>query len=1154
MEKNRPLSSLLIAQFFGAFNDNAWKLMVALIAGRSILHTGGLSQADIEAATQTQTSIAFIVFTLPLMLFSLPSSCFADRISKRTIIIVMKGAEVLLMAAATAVLFFAPTAVWLMLFVLALMGIQSAIFSPAKYGILPELLPHQRLSHGNGLLGMWTFFAIIAGTGIAGGLLDIAGDSVWLAGLVLLILSIIGLAASFKVPAVPAAGSHEPLGETVLNAWRSIRGERVLFLTVLGMAFYWTIASLLGQDFLVYSRAVLQCTETETGYILASFVLGVGLGSVLAAKLSASKVESGLIPCGAVGMAIFTVILSVASPAKIDAETATSAYRTFLFLVFPLGISSGLILIPLEALLQWRAPVQRRGSVIALTNVLVFAGILTGSFIAEALSRIGFSSSGILAGAAVIMVAGTAWALRLLPDAFLRFIIVLLTHTVYRLNVVGRRNIPDEGGVLLVPNHVSLVDGLFLLATIDRPVHFLVESTYFHHRLLKPFMKALGAIPISSSGGPRVVLSAMRKAREYLDNGEVVCIFPEGEITRTGMLLPFRRGFDRIVKGRDTAIVPVNLDRVWGSIFSWEGGRFAFKLPRRLPYPVTVSFGTPLAPGTPVEDVRRAVQDLGAAAAVYRKRDRQLLHRAMIGHARREPFRFSCADATRHRISRLQMAAGAVALARKLRIHWRDQTHVGIMLPPSVAGAVVNFAATLSGRVSVNLNYTTGIRGLKSAATQADLKSVVTSREFYEKAGLEIPGDVELIWIEDIAGGIKRIEKLNAFLLAALAPCHLIEIACGCARKISLDDPLTIIFSSGSTGEPKGVVLSHNNVASNVDAVIQVMRTNQKDCLLGILPHFHSFGYMALWLAFKLGMSTVFHPNPLDAAAVGELIQRYRITLLIATPTFLQIYMRRCTPGQFGSLRLVIAGAEKLSQRLALAFEDTFGIRPIEGYGATECSPVIATNALDFRAPGYYQAGTRRGSVGQPLPGVAVRIVDPDREFDPEKSKPLPTGTEGMLVVKGENVMQGYLGRDDLTRNVLKDGWYVTGDIAVVNETGFITITDRRSRFSKIAGEMVPHGRVEEALHEAAGAGEQIFAVTAVPDEKRGERLIVLHKYAEDKIPAVLYKLSSMGLPNLFMPQPDQFLKVDSLPLLGTGKLDLKGLKWIAEEHLGVRR
>lgn len=341
-------------------------------------------------------------------------------------------------------------------------------------------------------------------------------------------------------------------------------------------------------------------------------------------------------------------------------------------------------------------------------------------------------------------------------------------------------------------------------------------------------------------------------------------------------------------------------------------------------------------------------------------------------------------------------------------------------------------------------------------------------------------------------------------------------------------------------------MLSHFNVDANVAALAQSFRTTPADRILGILPLFHSFGFTAtLWFPACQGLSTVFHPNPIDAAAVGQLVERFRVTFLLATPTLLSIWMRRVTPAQFGSLRLVLTGAEKLSEAAANAFHDQFGIRPLEGYGATECAPLIAASTHDFRAPGFWQPGWRRGCVGQPAPGVALRVVDPDT------FALRGPGEEGLLLVRGANVMEGYLGRPDLTAKALRDGWYVTGDLARIDEDGFLAITDRLARFSKIGGEMVPHGRIEEELHRAAGATTPTFAVTALPDEKKGERLAVVHTTSPARVPELLAKLAAAGLPNLFLPRADQFVPVAALPMLGTGKLDLRGVKRLAEAALG---
>ena len=1135
MSPTHPLRGLLVAQFLGAFNDNAWKLIVALLAMKAAAAgTGGAGPAY-EAASQSRTTLSFLVFTLPLMLVSLPAGALADRVSKRTVIIAMKAVEVCLMVAGTLALLASPGDWILPLAVLGGMGVHSGLFSPAKYGILPELLPHERLSWGNGILELTSFLAIIAGSAVGGLLLDLAGRSPWVAGGILATLAACGFLASWAVPRVPPARSEGGVGATIRIAWAAIRSDRVLGLAVQGSILFWAIASLVGQDILVYVKAVLGLRDAMSGLPLAVLAVGTGTGAVLAGKLSSAKVEYGLLPLGAIGLTGVLALLGWWTPGLAGT----------LVLMGLLGVASGLLVVPLNALIQWRAPADRRGAVIALANTFIFGGILLGSLGANALSAAGLSAGQILLAASAVTAAGTAWALWLVPDAFLRLVLVLLTQSLYRLRVVGRNHVPETGGVLLVPNHVSFVDGLLLLASLDRPIRFVVDAGYFHHPLLRPFMRYLGAIPISSAGGPRVILRALRDAGRYLDEGEVVCIFPEGQITRTGMLLPFRRGFERVVKGRAVPIVPVNLDRVWGSIFSYAGGRFLLKLPDRIPYPVTVSFGSPMPAGSPLHEVRRAVQDLGEAAWSLRKADCRPLHRAFVRAMRRHPFQVLCLDATTRPLSRLRALAGAMALARVLAPRWAGQGAVGILLPPSVGGALVNFAATLTGRIAVNLNYTAGRLGMESAARQAELRTVVTSRLFLERAKLELPPGLTPLWADELRGEIGRVKRLTSLLLAVAAPVGLLERLYAAGQPPDVDRTATVIFSSGSTGDPKGVMLSHFNIHANVEAVAQVFAMQRTDRLLGILPFFHSFGYtVTLWLAALRGGSVVYHPTPLEAGPIGELVLRHRVTLLIATPTFLQLYARRCTPEQFGSLRLVLTGAEKLPDRLAQAFEDRFGIRPIEGYGATECAPVIAASGLGFRAPGFYQAGARRGSVGQPLPGIAVRTVDP------ETFEPVPPGTPGVLLVKGPNVMRGYLGREDLTAAVMRDGWYVTGDMAVLEEDGFLRITDRLSRFSKIGGEMVPHGRVEEALHEAAGLQGQSFAVTGIPDEKKGERLAVLHTLDEAAIPALLEQVAAQGLPNLYRPRPDHFIKVDRLPILGSGKLDLREVRRIALERL----
>jgi acyl-[acyl-carrier-protein]-phospholipid O-acyltransferase/long-chain-fatty-acid--[acyl-carrier-protein] ligase len=728
----------------------------------------------------------------------------------------------------------------------------------------------------------------------------------------------------------------------------------------------------------------------------------------------------------------------------------------------------------------------------------------------------------------------------------------LLTHTIYRLRVHDAGRIPAQGAALLVSNHVSYIDALLILAAQKRKIRFLIWAPFLGVPGLRLLLRQANVIPINGTSGPRAIIQSLRAASDALAQGDLVCIFAEGGITRTGFLLPFQRGLEQIVKRSPAPIIPVCVDHVWGSIFSYKGGRFFWKWPKNLPYDVHVSFGEPLPADSTAFDVRQTIEKLSADSAVRRARDRKPVHRQFVRMACRHPLRPCLIDpgSPRPRLNYGETLAAVKMAIKRFRPIVGDTPMVGVWLPPGVAGAISNLALTCLGKTAVNLNYTSAPPIVQSALRQCGIRHVLTSRLFTHKVPLDAGPGVELIYLEDFRKTVGPLERALAYSGVLLLPGFIHEYLLMGLGKHQSDDLLTVVFSSGSTGDPKGVMLSHANIAANVESTIQAIDPGPEDRLLGILPFFHSFGYtVTLWVPLQVGASTIYHPNPLQPREIGELCRTHRCTIFVATPTFLRTYLKRCDAADFVSLRILMCGAEKLPQALAKEFKEKFGVMPLEGYGCTELSPVATVNVPDWHEGSQRQIGNKPGTIGQPIPGVAARVVER------ESSKMLPPDSEGLLQIYGANVMKGYLGREDLTRQKIVDGgWYITGDLARMDADGFITITGREERFAKVGGEMVPLEKVEEELHEILKSNDRLLAVTAVPDVKKGERLVVLHLPLNETTPQDLWRqLNERGLPNIYVPTPRDFFQVPELPILGSGTLDLKRCKEKATELAGSR-
>ncbi|HPA47473.1 MAG TPA: MFS transporter, partial [bacterium] len=982
--KHRGFHSFLWTQFLGALNDCIYKIVVSMMALDAAAQSGGGSG---------YLPLASAVFSLPFLLFSGYSGYFADVYSKRSVIVIAKFAEIIIMGLAFC-MFFVGKIEW-MLAVLFLMAAQSTLFSPAKYGILPEMLPDRDLSRANGLLEMSTFMAIVLGTSFGSMLFAYWKGQSYLIGLVVIAIAVIGFFTSLGVTRVPASGavkkfSFNPWGE-IITGTRRLYALKSLWLTVMGISYFMFLGQLLNMNMMLFSKEVLGSDDVRTGLLLTFLAVGIGTGSVLAGRLSGEKVELGLVPLGGIGMGIFSFQLA----------GATESFGSAAFALSLLAVAGGFFIVPLNAFLQQRSGRDEKGRCIATSNFISTAAIVGSSAVLWSTHDVfKMSPDRLVFWMGCVTIIGTLYAMRILPDFLIRFSLWLLTHTVYKIRIAGQENVPSEGPALLVCNHASFVDAFLVAACVQRFIRFMVHRKFYEIRTFTWLLRLMHAIPISADN-PKRVLKSLEQARKELQDGEVVCIFVEGAMSRTGNLLPFKRGFERIVRDLDVPVIPVHLDRVWGSIFSFKDNRYFWKWPRRLPYPVTVSFGAALPSGVSAQEVRQTVIELGTEAVNIRREPKDLLDLHFIRMAKRRWFADCMADSTGKELTRGQALVGSLLLAKWIGKHRKNDRMIGILLPASVGGALANIAALIAGKIPVNLNFAVGHESMLSAVNQCEIKTVLTSKAFLERTKIEPPG--EPIYMEDLLKQTTSFEKLQTALLAFLCPTRWIHWLFG-GRKRNSRDLATILFSSGTTGEPKGVMLSHHNILSNIEGFSQVFQIGKADCLLGVLPFFHAFGLTGtLWFPIWNGFRAVYHSDPRDARIIGHLARKYTATVLISTPTLYGIYLRKCSKEDFAMMRYTIAGAERLRETVATGFREKIGIDLLEGYGCTEMSPVVSVNVPNFEDEHLAQTGWKPGTVGHPIPGICAKVVHPETgEF-------LPPGEEGLLLVKGANRMVGYL-------------------------------------------------------------------------------------------------------------------------------------------------
>lgn len=1104
---------------------------------------------------QTQiilTAVVNALILIPFILLFSPAGYLSDRFPKVSIIKNASAAAIGLTLLITLSYYLGWfEAAFAMTFLLA---IQSAVYSPAKYSFIKLLAGTDNLAKANGLVQATTIVAILLGVFTfswffeqrlanqlytdQSQLIQIIAPVGWL----LVICSTIEWLLAQRLPNLGKPSEQKPFelkqyakGKYLRGNLQKLRANRAIWLSIVGLSTYWGISQVVLAAFPAFAKEVLNLTNTVVIQgILATSGIGVVVGSLLAGRVSKHYIETGLIPLASIGIVISLVML--------PQLTSTSMLIVDFLCI---GFFGGLFLVPLNALIQYHAKNHELGTILAGNNWVQNIVMLSFLTMTVLFAVSGMGSKGLFYVLTLVAIVGTTYTLYFLPQSFARYIAGWVFATKYRIEVMGFKNIPAQGGVLLLGNHISWLDWAMVQIACPRPVKFVMLREIYQRWYLKWFLDFFGVIPISS-GNSRESLS---KINELLKAGQVVCLFPEGAISRNGQLGEFKTGYERTVEGVEGKIVPFYLRGLWGSQFSLSTGNIRESRKSGLRRDVIVAFGKPLPMTTKASDLKRQVFDLSISTWDQHTYTLDTLPLAWIRTVKKKGSNFCMVDGKGGEpLSGYKALAGALTFSQQIK-HNSSEKNIGLLLPASCGGILANMAALLAGKTVVNLNFSASIQALKSAIKKGEIRSIYTSRKFINKLTKRgfsfesLTEGLQVYYLEDMVAKTRKLTQLTWLIAAVTLPARWLNRLCG--NKSQLQDPAAILFSSGSEGEPKGVMLSHRNIMSNIRQVSDVLDTSSNDTVMATLPLFHAFGLTVTGLMPLIeGVPVVFHPDPTDTLAIAKAIAKYEATVFCGTSTFLRLFTRndRIHPLMLASLRVVVSGAEKLSPEVHDAFKLKFNKPIYEGYGTTETTPVASVNIPDRIDPNNWkvQEGTRQGTVGLPLPGGSFRIVDP------ESLEALPTGEDGLILFGGPQIMLGYLKDKEKTDEAIVtiDGqrWYKTGDKGHLDTDGFLTIVDRYSRFAKIGGEMISLGAIDTAMSKVFPEETEAVA-TAIPDGKKGEKVILLvaSEMAEDELKALI---NNAEIPPIM--KPSGIIPVDTIPKLGSGKNDYHQIKKIA--------
>ena len=1121
----RRFAPLFWCQFFSAFNDNFLKNALAFL----ILFKVGQTGAD----PGVLVTLAGAVFIGPFFILSGLGGELADRYDKALVAKRLKFAEIF--AAGTAVIGFLLHSVPVLFLALGLFGTVAALFGPIKYGILPDHLKREELPAGNALVEGATFLAILLGT-IVAGLASAAGGSGAAFGALIMVFAVL---CWLSARAIPKTGEGAPdlhvdrnIARSTIALLRDIWGDTRIWRGSVIVSWFWLVGAVVLSLLPVMVKADLNGSETVVTLLLAVFSVGIAFGSGLASWLSSGRIVLLPTPVGAVLMGLFGLDLAW-TVAHLPAPSG-EAIGAFAFLktgtglrvsldFFCLAAAGGLYIVPSFAAVQAWTDKDKRARVIGAVNVLTAAFMVSGTLALAVLQGAGFSMASLLALVAVLNLIAGAIILAILPTNPFRDLLSIVFRAFYRLEVKGLENVEKAGPNCIVAlNHVSFLDAPLALSLLTQEPVFAIDHGIAQRWWVKPFLKITKAMPLD----PTRPL-ATRSLINAVKGGETLIIFPEGRLTVTGSLMKVYDGAGLIADKSGAMVVPVRIEGLEQTAFS----RLSRRQVRRRWWPkVTVTVLEPVRLAVDPELKGKARRQAAGAALygimsdlVFRTTDidRGLMDALIEAGEHHGWNRTALEDPLTGTLSYSRLVMGANVLGRKLMPLADLGKPVGVMLPNANGAAVTFFALASAGRVPAMINFSAGPANILSACKAAEIGTVLTSRAFIEKGRLgglieAIQGQVKLVYLEDVRGKISAGDKLRGFF----APRKPLV-----ARKG--DDPAAILFTSGSEGTPKGVVLANRNLLANVAQAAARIDFGRMDKVFNALPVFHAFGLtVGLVLPLVSGVPVYLYPSPLHYRIVPELIYGSNATILFGTDTFLAGYAKAAHPYDLRSIRYVLAGAEAVKESTRKAFAEKFGLRILEGYGVTECGPVVALNTPMFN---------RFGSVGRLMPGLESRLEAVPGIDD-----------AGRLFVKGPNIMLGYLRAEK--PGVLEppaEGWHDTGDIVAIDAQGFVIIKGRAKRFAKVAGEMVSLAGIEVLAAELWPDAPS--AVAAVPDARKGERLILFTQ--RKGATRADYQTFAKGKGATEIAIPAEVVVLDAIPMLGTGKVDQVAVTRLARER-----